>query len=171
MTKPSDQVHTERPQIRRINGYLNRLHPVVDSAGDIVSYVAKPFMVELRIRDVMQILVGATLLAIPSAFTEEVWVLGEELPPANVAAIATISIFLIGLFTYFNTYKGYLGSYRVEFVKRVLATYVLSLIVVGVFLTLFQKAPWGVDTALAIRRVVLVGLPAAMSATVADMLK
>jgi uncharacterized membrane protein len=164
-------VSTAPPQIRRINGYLNRLHPVVDGAGKVVSYVAKPFMVELRLRDVMQIMVGATLLAVPAAFTEEVWVLGSELPNANVIAIAAISVFFIGLFVFFNDYRGYLAEYRFEFAKRVVVTYVATLVVVGVFLTLFQKCPWGVDNALALRRIVLVGLPASMSATVADMLK
>jgi uncharacterized membrane protein len=128
-------------------------------------------MVELRPRDLMQIVVGATLLAIPTAFTEEVWVLGSELPTGNIALVGLISVLLVGLFTYFNTYRGYLGRCRSEYVKRVVATYLFSLIVVGVFLTLFEKCPWGVDSALAVRRIVLIGLPASMSATVADMLK
>jgi len=115
--------------------------------------------------------VGATLLAIPTAFTEEVWVLGSELPTGNIALVGLISVLLVGLFTYFNTYRGYLGRCRSEYVKRVVATYLFSLIVVGVFLTLFEKCPWGVDSALAVRRIVLIGLPASMSATVADMLK
>ncbi len=165
------QISTAPPQIRRINGYLNRLHPVVDSAGKVVTYVAKPFRVELRLRDIMQIMVGATLLAVPTAFTEEVWVLGSELPNANVAAISGISIFFVGMFVYFNDYRGFIADYRFEFVKRVVVTYVLTLVVVAVFLTLFGKCPWGVDNALALRRIALVGLPASMSATVADMLK
>ncbi len=41
-------------------------------------------MVEFRPRDLLQVLVGSSLLAIPMAFTAETWELGEQLPIINV---------------------------------------------------------------------------------------
>jgi len=58
-----------------------------------------------------------------------------------------------------------------EFVKRVLAIYIISLVVVGVLLTLIEQAPWTTDLLLALKRMIVVGVPASMSAAVADMLK
>ena len=65
--------------IKRIGGYLHKVIPVLDSTGKIISYTLKPLMVEFRLRDLLQIIVGASLLAIPIAFTEETWDLGERL--------------------------------------------------------------------------------------------
>jgi len=157
--------------VKRIGGYLHKVVPVVDSAGKVISYAVQPLMWEFRPRDVMQIIVGASVLAVPVAFTEETWTLGERLPVANVAGLAIVSVAFIALFVYYNFYRGSLSGHVTEYVKRVLAVYVLSLLVVGGLLTLIQKCPWGVDTALAMKRVVIVAFPASMSAAISDMLK
>ena len=71
-------------------------------------------MVELRIRDVIQIIVGATILAIPLAFTEETWQLGEKLPVLNVFALGLLSVLFIAIFVYVNFYRFYLKGYIFE---------------------------------------------------------
>ena len=58
-----------------------------------------------------------------------------------------------------------------QFVVRVLGTYLVALTVVAVLLALVDKTPWGIDNALAIKRIIVVTFPAAMSATVADSIK
>ena len=73
--------------IRRIGGYLHRVVPVVDGAGKVLNYALSPLMVEFRPRDMMQIIVGASVLAVPVAFTEETWNLGAQLPLANVLGL------------------------------------------------------------------------------------
>jgi uncharacterized membrane protein len=158
-------------KVERIGGYLHKVVPVVDGAGKVLSYAVSPLMWELRPRDIMQIVVGASILAVPVAFTEETWVLGERLAAANVAALAGISVLIIALFVYYNFYRNALRGHVFEYVKRVAATYVLSLIVVTGLLMLIQKCPWGVDNALAVKRIVIVAFPASMSAAVSDMLK
>ena len=62
---------------------------VTDEAGDIYRIV--PMLVEFELRDVIEIIVGACVLAIPVAFTEEVWVLGEQLPLLNVMGVTRVS--------------------------------------------------------------------------------
>jgi uncharacterized membrane protein len=157
--------------IKRIGALLHRISPIVDGAGRIVHYVASPLMVELRRRDIMQILVGAALLAIPVGFTEEVWRLGEQLPLANVLGLAGISLTFIAAFVFFNFYRELWRAYWLEYVKRVAAIYLLSLLAVGVLLTLIEAAPWGSDSLVALKRIVIVAFPASMSAAVSDSIK
>jgi len=158
-------------KVERIGGYLHKVVPVMDGAGKVLSYAVSPLMWEFRPRDAMQIVVGASVLAVPVAFTEETWVLGERLPVANVVALGLISLLFISLFVYYNFYRNALRGHFTEYLKRVAAIYVLSLIVVGAILTLVQKCPWGVDNALALKRMIIVAFPASMSAAVSDMLK
>ncbi len=157
--------------VKRIGGYLHKIVPVVDGAGKVISYAVSPLMWELRPRDVMQIIVGASVLAVPVAFTEETWVLGQILPLGNVLALGAVSVAFIALFVYYNFYRGAMKGHVMEYVKRVVAIYVLSLVVVGGLLTLIQKCPWRADVLLAFKRVVIVAFPASMSAAISDMLK
>ena len=47
----------------------------------------------------------------------------------------------------------------------------ISLIVVMLILTIIQKCPWGVDNILALKRIIIVAFPAAMSGTLSDTIK
>lgn len=157
--------------IKRIGGYLHRVVPIADKSGEIISYALKPLMLEFKPRDIMQVIVGSALFAIPVSLTEEAWNLGETLPISNVSLIATLSLVLISVFVYFNFYKVTLKGYVIDFIKRVIGTYVISLLVVALILTLIDKCPWGIDNALAIKRIILVAFPAAMSGTLSDTIK
>lgn len=52
--------------------------------------------------------------------------------------------------------------------KRVLVIYAITLVIVGALLTIIQRAPWGHDLALAVKRTLIVSFPASMSAAVSD---
>jgi uncharacterized membrane protein len=158
-------------KIRRIGGYLHRITTFFDKTGHVVQFAMTPFMVELRLRDIMQIIVGSALLAIPVAFTEEVWNLGERLPLRNVVSLSILSLIMISLFVYFNFYRYHLRKNVFNYTKRVIATYVLSLIVCGTILTIIQKCPWETNYLLAVKRVIIVAFPASLMATVADIIK
>ena len=157
--------------LRRIGGYLHLVEPIVNATGKVLNYALKPVMVEFRPRDLMQVIVGASLLAVPVAFTEETWNLGAELPILNVLALSGLSLLFIGLFVYFNFYRYFFRQHALEYIKRVTGIYVFSLLVVGLLLTLIQRCPWGVDSALALKRILIVAFPASMSAAVSDTLK
>jgi len=159
--------------IQRIgrNGYLHRVIPIFDKSGQIVQRVVKPLMVEFRLRDVLQTVVGASILAIPAAYTEEAWNLGRDLPIINIALIALISLLFIAMFVFFNFYKNYIAEFRLQFFVRVIGTYIVSFVVVAMLLTIIGQCPWGVDNVLALKRIVVVAFPASMSATVTDALK
>ena len=157
--------------IKRIGGYLHKVTPIIDSTGKVIHSIVTPFQVELKPRDLLQIIVGAYLLCVPVAFTEEVWVLSEELPMENILYIALMSVFFISCFIYYNFYRFNIKGHVFEYIKRIVATYGLSLLAVGLFLTVIMKCPWGVDNLLAIKRILLVAFPASMAATLSDTIK
>lgn len=156
---------------RRIGGYLKEVVTIADATGKAVQHVVLPLMVELKPRDVMQIIVGASILAVPVAFTEETWNLGEKMPVANVLCLSLLGVLFIASFVYFNFYRYHLRTHVFEYVKRVVAVYCFSLLVVGVILTIIQKCPWGIDNVLALKRIAIVAFPASMSAAVSDTIK
>ncbi len=156
---------------KRIGGYLHRVTPVANKSGEILNYVLKPLMVEFKLRDIFQVSVGSALLAIPVSFTEEAWRLAETLPNINIIGITLFSILLTSIFIYFNFYRISFKGYKFEFVKRVLGTYLISMAIVAIILTLIDKCPWGIDNLLALKRIVIVAFPAAMSGTLSDSIK
>lgn len=124
------------------------------------------------LKDILQIVIGATILAIPVGFTEETWRLGESLPWLNVLGLLLMSVLFIALFVYYNYHRRQkLNKHWGEFLKRVVSTYVFAFIVVAVILTLIQRTPWATDMALAFKRIIIVTLPSTMSAAVADVLR
>ncbi len=164
----SDETKTDRYSIRRVGAILHKVYPIQDAAGKVIQYVAKPLKVELRRRDLAQILVGTSILAIPVGFAEEVWALGSELPIWNVVLLALVSLVFIALYVYFSFYRDLFHQYRFEYVKRVTAIYLLTLAVVASLLTIIQVAPWGTEPVVALKRVVIVAFPASMSAALSD---
>jgi uncharacterized membrane protein len=157
--------------VKRIGGYLHKVVEIKDSSGKIIQTVISPFMVELRPKDIMQIIIGATVLAIPVGLTEEAWILAQQLQAKNVVILAVLSVSFMSLFIYFNFYRFHLKGYYTQYIKRVTATYLLSLLVVGILLTIIEKCPWGTDNILALKRIIITAFPASMAATISDTLK
>lgn len=158
-------------KIVRVAGRLREIVTVKDDKGNILQKVMRPLMLEFYPRDIVQVIVGATLLAVPVAFTEEVWNLGASLPLANALMILGLSVAFIAVFVYFNYYKNDVKQHWQHFLKRIVATYLFSFLVVTLFLVIIQRAPWQLDWVLAFKRTIIVTFPASMSATVADILK
>ncbi len=164
-------METQKSFTKRIGGYLHKMIPVTDASGKLLHYVTKPLMVELKPRDIMQIVIGSTILALPVAYTEEAWNLGAELPLLNVGLLSLISLVFVALFVYFNFYRFNIKGNVFNYLKRVIATYLISILVVAILLTVIQRCPWESDYLLALKRVVIVAFPASMSATISDFIK
>ena len=127
--------------------------------------------VEFTAKDMMQVLVGASILAIPVALTEETWRLGQILPLQNIFALMSLSFIFISIFTYFHYYTDKLHNYMGFYISRVISTYVLSFLIVAILLTVIQKTPWTTDFLVAFKRTVIVSFPASLSGAIADTLK
>lgn len=155
----------------RVSGKLKEVVTIQDEEGHIIEKYVTPLMVEFYPRDIMQVIVGASILAIPVAFTEEVWRLGGSLPTLNILGLALLSIIFVSSFVYYNSYRRHIHTHLNEFLKRVIFTYILAYITVAIILLLIDKAPWATDWVLAAKRTAIVAFPASMSAAVADMIK
>lgn len=158
-------------EFKRINGYLKEVVTLFDDSGKVLSYVINPLMVELRPRDITQIIVGALLVSSPLCFTEEVWSLSESLSLSRVTALNIISLFAVTGFVYFNFYRLHLKGNIWEFVKRVTAIFLITMTTVATILFLIDKLPIETDPIIAYKRVIIIGFPAIFGATLSDSLK
>jgi uncharacterized membrane protein len=170
MTETS-QTTASKPRIQRIGGRLHEVRDLTDKAGKVVHQIVDPLKVELKWADAMQLLAGALVMSVPVAVTEEVWDLGETLSGWRILLIVLTSLVILSFFIRVLFYPGdKLKQYRGEFVKRLTASYLVTLAVALSLLILFDKAPLE-DVSLALRRAVIVALPASLAATAVDYMK
>ena len=158
-------------KIMRIGGYLHKVAEVTDEAGQVIHRVVSPIMIELRPRDIIQIIVGATVLAIPIGLTEETWKLGETLPIMNALILLGVTLVFIAAFVYFNFYRNMLKGHFYSYILRVVSIYIISFLTVAMFLLLIDKFPLGSQIQTGLKRAIIASLPCSMSASISDGLK
>lgn len=123
------------------------------------------------LHDLVQVIIGATILAIPVGFTQEIWELSIELPFINMFGIFLVSIIFISIFTYYHYHNISVKKHWKIFIKRVFLTYVFSFITVLIVLILIDKALLYQNFIISLKRIVIVTFPASMSAAIADTIK
>ncbi len=121
-------------------------------------------------QDVVEISIGAVILALPISVTEEVWQLGSELAPWRTAIISVTSILLVAVFGFYKFYNGSLEGRATEFITRVFTVYFMSNLVALIGLLVIDKLPLVEEPMVAINRIILVAFPACFSATIVDSL-
>ena len=126
---------------------------------------------QFKLKDVSEVVIGASVLALPLAITEEAWDLGVSLPLINTILIAVASVVILGLFIHHSFFAGDLQGRGKGFLVRVLSVYGITLLVAAVALLAVDKLPLLTEPLVAIKRVVLVSLPASFSGTVVDSLR
>jgi uncharacterized membrane protein len=123
-----------------------------------------------NLEDVSQIAIGSFALAVPISFSEEAWRLSETLPTFNLIIIFVISIGFLTLFTYQSVFQANLKHrYRV-FVFRIIAAYIIAALVVALVLWSLDKFPILSETATALKRLIVITMPASMGAIIVDAL-
>lgn len=129
-------------------------------------------MIDLRFNseDAAQVLVGSFSLAVPIAFTEEAWRLGESLPWPNLALVFALSLSFLGLFAYQSVFDGEISDRIAHFCLRLILGYGLALSVVAIVLLSLNRFPLFDEPLVTLRRLVVVGMPASMGAIVVDSL-
>jgi|SRR3989338_231404 len=130
-----------------------------------------PLTPQFDYRDVLQVIVGASILSIPVGFTKEAWDLGGNLPVINILGLLLLSIIFIAMFTHYHYHKHLPKHHTNIFIKRVIATYLIAFIIVAIILTLIGVAPWGADSILALKRTIIVAFPSSLSGAIADTIK
>lgn len=160
-----------KTEVKRVDGYLKEVITFFDDSGKPISHIVNPLMVELKPRDIAQLFVGSLLVASPLCFTEEVWNLSETLPRMNVYLLMICSFIAVTMFVYFNFYRFKLRGHVVEFIKRIIAIYIISIFSVILVLFLIDKFPIMTQPYISMKRVILIGFPAIFGATITDYLK
>jgi uncharacterized membrane protein len=158
--------------IQRINGRLHSIDEIRSEAGELLSRVASPLRVEFKPEDIAQLIVGALMLGVPVALTEEVWNLGEVLSPQRILMIVAVSLAVNAFFVkvLFYPKQTDLSEYRYQFITRVVAAYAIALLTALLLLELIGMGLF-IDPVLALKRAVIVALPASFAATVVDYIR
>ena len=118
--------------------------------------------------DASQIAIGAFALAVPISFSEEAWILGESLPALNICLLLILSVAFLSFFAYESVFRGDIKFRVMVFVFRIVIAYAIASFVVTLVLLSLNKFPLLSDPFLAIRRLVVIAMPASMGAIIVD---
>jgi uncharacterized membrane protein len=137
----------------------------------ILDHSTKPKVkLSFNLEDASQVAIGAFALAVPISFSEEAWKLAETLPAANFIVLFSLSVVFLSFFAYESVFQGNI-KYRVPvFVLRITIAYLIAGIVVALVLMSLNKFPLLSDPILAIKRMVVITMPASMGAIIVDSL-
>jgi len=121
-----------------------------------------------NLEDIGQITIGAFALAVPISFSQEAWDLGETLSWYNLTLIFILSVSFLALFAYQSIFQGSVSNRITVYIFRVFAAYIFTLIVVALLLFALDKFPLLDDPITAIKRLIIVAMPASMGAIIVD---
>ena len=118
--------------------------------------------------DASQVMIGSFSLSVPIAFTEEAWNLGGSLPWPNLLLVLLLSMGSIALFAHQSVFEGDIKNRVLHFMLRLLLGYSLALAVVFIVLLALDRLPLLENPMTALRRVLVIGMPASMGAVIVD---
>ena len=136
----------------------------------IGSRVMKKTFNSLRfnLEDVSQIIIGSFALAIPISFSEEAWKLSETLPLFNLLLLLFLSLLFLSFYTYQSIFQADIKYKKTAFIFRVFIAYIIAFVVVSLILFSINKLPIIDETILAIKRIIVISMPASMGAIIVD---
>ena len=126
---------------------------------------------KLRVQDIIELIMGSVILGFPIAVTEEVWQISEQLPLGRSLFIVVCSVSVLAFFTYYLFYKPSLKGYWPEFLIRMTVAYLVTFLVSALILATIDQLPLVAEPVVALKRTIIVTLPASFSATVVDSLQ
>ncbi len=121
-----------------------------------------------NLEDVSQITIGAFALAVPISFSEEAWRLGETLPLMNLVILLFLSIGFLSFFTYESVFQADIRGRLPVYLFRILAAYLVAAFVVLCVLLSINKFPVLSEPLIALKRLVVITMPASMGAIIVD---
>jgi uncharacterized membrane protein len=88
---------------------------------------------KVNFEDISQIIIGPAVMAVPVAFSEELWKFGERLPLINIVLLLGISLFIQFFYTQFSIFQG--KEKRIIIISsRVILNYLLTFTTVVIIL-------------------------------------
>ena len=118
--------------------------------------------------DIIQVIIGASALTIPVAFSEESWKLSETLPLVNVMILLALSLILISLYSIQGIFAGNINHRISQFLLRTFIVYGVTVVVVFVVLFALNRMPILDDPIIALKRIILVSFPASLGGVIVD---
>jgi uncharacterized membrane protein len=118
--------------------------------------------------DIMQVIVGASALSVPVAFSEESWNLGRTLPLQNIMLLVALSLLFINLYSFHSIFQRNIRHRAGAFLSRTLLDYGVTLLVVFVVLLALNRMPLLTEPLVAVKRALVLSFPASMGAVVVD---
>ncbi len=123
---------------------------------------------DFNLEDAAQVGIGAFAMAVPISFSEEAWKLSQTLPMANIVLIFFLSVMFLAFFAYESVFQGDI-KYRIPvFIIRIIIAYLVAAIVVALVLTALDKLPLLLEPLVAIKRLIIITMPASMGAIIVD---
>lgn len=121
-----------------------------------------------NLEDASQVAIGAFALAVPISFSEEAWMLGETLPAKNLIYISLLSVVFLSFFAYESVFQANI-KYRVPvFISRIFIAYAIAAIIVALILFSLDKFPLLSEPVIALKRLIVITMPASMGAIIVD---
>lgn len=117
--------------------------------------------------DIIQIVIGSSVLTVPVAFSEESWRLSETLPFFNVALLLILSLLFVSLYAIQGIYEGRIKHRIAQFLLRVIIDYSVTVVVVFIVLVALNRMPFS-DLLLCVKRIILLSFPASMGGVIVD---
>lgn len=146
-----------------------------EAKNKFLARVVGPTVVEFDIHDLIQIIIGASIIAVPIIFSQQSWNFVDVLPLLNTFIVLGLTVFFIAIFTYFHYHKENLRAnprYHIgKLIKRVVGTYVLSFIIVAIILSVIQVISLNAELISSFKRIVVITFPSAMGAAISDKIK
>lgn len=118
--------------------------------------------------DISQLVIGAFVLAVPISFSEEAWMSAESLPLPNLCLVILLSIGFLALFAYQSLFQASIRKRVLVFLFRIAVAYLLTALIVGIVLLALNKLPLLVAPLVAVKRIILISMPASMGAIAVD---
>lgn len=120
------------------------------------------------LHDVMEIVLGGSVIAFPVATASEIWDLGVQLSVERAVMISLSSLLVLGVLIYTMHQHTDVTARRRIFIQRVLTTYGLTLLISATLLLAIGQFDLIGDPMVALKRTILVAFPASFAATVVD---
>jgi len=122
----------------------------------------------INAEDIIQVVIGASALTVPVAFSEESWRLSETLPILNVIMLLLLSLIFIGIYSIQGIFQGKVKHRLYQFALRIVIVYGVTLLVVLIILIALNRMPLFDEPLIALKRVILLSFPASMGGVIVD---
>lgn len=94
--------------------------------------------------------------------------MGESLPMLNLLMLFSLSVLFLGFFAYQSVFQSNIKTRVAVFIFRVVIAYFIAAVVVALVLFCINKLPLFTDPLIALKRVIVITMPASMGAIVVD---